>query len=121
MIVYLTHRHAGQALSSSESICTQYVCRRIVISSFPTLQWLLEPLSSALQYKRRKGNSEVFVSATVQRFTELVHKKQHPVLDRLHELASHLLTHRRSARFTARQALEEVKMLAAMKAPSHQE
>lgn len=90
----------------------------LLAALFLALQWSREPLLLLLQYKSRKGNTEVFVSATVQRFTELVREKQHPVLDRLHELASHLLTHRQSARFTARQALEEVKMLASMKISS---
>ena len=67
------------------------------------MQWLLEVTVVLLQNKRQKGNNEVFVSAAVQQFTAMVGGKQHPVLNRLNELASCLLT-RRSARLAAHQA-----------------
>ena len=67
-----------------------------------------------LQYKRRKGITETVVSTPLQKLTNLVADKQHPVLDGLFHLVSQLLIHRRSTRCTANEASQQVKALAAM-------
>lgn len=54
------------------------------------------------------------VSAPLQRLLELEAVKNNALLTGLVDLASDLLTHRRSTRCTAKQALEKLRQLAAL-------